>query len=293
MFKRTRIPQRTVRRRGSARAAVAAMAAITLCLAAPCWAQPAGYMENPLDYAYDSGISVVSGFHCSAQTIEIQFDQYDPIPAATGTPRGDTLDYCGRTDTGFSLLWNWNILGPGQHTVRALADGVEFDSATLTVSTFGDEFVWGMVLDTDIMAFAVGKEIHLRWQESKQGFVITGIEDMDYGLPEIMAVMSGTWSGFWNSPLGGDTISMEIVEGASGYPSIQNFTLTGTGCSSSGWGDRDIMNLDDPLAEIYMSDGSRLELEIYVTESFTTLGGTFLFLDGPCAGIDGMFYSFR
>jgi hypothetical protein len=269
--------------------------ALALCLlATPALSQQRlGYLENPLDYAYDSGISVVSGFHCTAQTIEIQFDQYDPIPAATGTPRGDTQNYCGRSDTGFSLLWNWNILGPGQHTVRALADGVEFDSATMTVSTFGEEFVWGLVLDTDITAYSVGKEIQLRWQESKQGFVISGIEDADYGLPEIMAAISGTWSGSWHSPLGGGTISIEVVEGMTGFPYIQDFTLTGTGCGTSGWGDHDIMNLDDPLAVINMSDGSRLELELYATESFTTVGGTFYFEDGPCADSDGMFYTFK
>ena len=86
MFKRTRNPERTVRVGGCVQAVAAGMAILTLGLAAPSWAQQQGYLENPLDYSYDSGISVVSGFHCTAQTIEIQFDQYDPIPAATGTP---------------------------------------------------------------------------------------------------------------------------------------------------------------------------------------------------------------
>lgn len=294
MFKRTRIPERTERDRGRVRAVAAGMAAIALSLASPALSQQQqGYLENPLDFSYDSGISVVSGFHCTAQTIEIQFDEYDPIPAATGTPRGDTQNYCGRSDTGFSLLWNWNILGPGQHTVRALADGVEFDSATMTVSTFGEEFVWGLVLDTDITAYSVGKEIQLRWQESKQGFVISGIEDTDYGLPEILAAISGNWSGSWHSPLGSGTISMEVVEGMTGFPSIQSFTLTGTGCGTTGWGDHDIMNLDDPLADINMNDGSRVELELWATESFTTVGGTFYFWQGPCAETDGMFYMFK
>lgn len=35
----------------------------------------------------------------------------------------------------FVLPFNWNLLGDGTHTVRALADGVEFDRATFTVTT--------------------------------------------------------------------------------------------------------------------------------------------------------------
>ena len=50
---------------------------------------------------------------------------------------------CGDSDNGFGLLFNWNLLGDGTHTVRALADGVEFDSATFTVTTLGKEFVRG------------------------------------------------------------------------------------------------------------------------------------------------------
>ena len=49
----------------------------------------------------------------------------------------------GRADVGFGLLFNWNLLGDGEHTVRALADGVEFARATFTVTTLGDEFVRG------------------------------------------------------------------------------------------------------------------------------------------------------
>ena len=290
MFKRTRIPQRTEYGRKRLRSTAAVIA---FCFAAPVMAQPAGYLENPLDFAYDSGVSVVSGFHCTAQAIDIVFDQYDPIPAATGTPRGDTQNYCGRSDTGFSLLWNWNILGPGQHTVRALADGVEFDSATITVSTFGEEFVSGLWLEAETTAWAAGKQVSLRWQESKQGFVIDEIEDMEYGLPEVMAALTGDWNGTWASPLGSGTIGFQVMEGVTGFPRIENFLITGTGCATSGWADYDLMNLDDPLVEFNMNDGSRLVLELFVTESFTTLGGVFYLEDGACADTDGMFHMFK
>ena len=35
---------------------------------------------------------------------------------------------CGDTNNGFGLLYNWNRLGDGVHTVTAYADGVEVES---------------------------------------------------------------------------------------------------------------------------------------------------------------------
>ena len=47
---------------------------------------------------------------------------------------------CGDTDNGFGLLFNWNRLGDGRHTVRALADREEFAHSTFTVTTLGEAF---------------------------------------------------------------------------------------------------------------------------------------------------------
>ena len=48
-------------------------------------------------------------------------------------------------NNGFGLLFNWNLLGTGQHTIRVLADGGggEFARATFTVTTLGEEFLRG------------------------------------------------------------------------------------------------------------------------------------------------------
>ena len=64
-------------------------------------------------------------------------------PAVYGTERRDTTSVCGDSNNGFGLPFNWNLLGNGTHTVRAIADGVEFDSATFTVTTLGTEFLRG------------------------------------------------------------------------------------------------------------------------------------------------------
>ena len=65
------------------------------------------------------------------------------IPVVYGTSRGDTASVCGDTNNGFVTLVNWNLFGDGVHTVRALADGVEFGRAEFQVTTFGQEFVHG------------------------------------------------------------------------------------------------------------------------------------------------------
>ena len=49
--------------------------------------------------------------------------------AAYGTERADTADHCGDTNNGFGLLWNWNKLTDGPHTMRLLVDGEEWATA--------------------------------------------------------------------------------------------------------------------------------------------------------------------
>ena len=70
-------------------------------------------------------------------SVEIEINDTTRIPAPYGTERRDTTSVCGDSKNGFVLPFNWNLLGEGTHTVRAFADGVEFDSATFTVTTPG------------------------------------------------------------------------------------------------------------------------------------------------------------
>ena len=51
------------------------------------------------------------------------------------------------------LLFNWNLLGDGIHTVRALADGEAFGRATFTVTTLGVEFLQGTQGETLVADF--------------------------------------------------------------------------------------------------------------------------------------------
>ena len=130
-------------------------------------------LENPQPGSFQSGVGVISGWACDAQTIEISFDDGLRIPAGTGTLRGDTQGACGDTDNGFGLLYNWNLLGDGPHTVTAYADGVEFARVNVTVTTLGEEFRRGLRREVTVPGFPdVGTDVVLQWQEAQQNFAL-------------------------------------------------------------------------------------------------------------------------
>ena len=130
-------------------------------------------LENPTPGSFQSGLGVISGWACEAEEIIIELAG-TPVPAAYGTPRADTQERCGDTNNGFGLLVNWNNLGDGEHTVRALADGVEFATTTVQVSTFGTDFLEDVRRTVVVSDFPrSGDETTLQWEESLQNFVIT------------------------------------------------------------------------------------------------------------------------
>lgn len=47
----------------------------------------------------------MTGFHCDAEVIEVKFDDYDPIEAASGTSRLDTETYCRGNSEGMYYMF--------------------------------------------------------------------------------------------------------------------------------------------------------------------------------------------
>jgi len=140
-----------------------------------------GVFEIPPPGSFQSGIGVISGWVCEADQVVIEFERPGGTvwrePAAYGTSRIDTSGKCGDSANGFGLLWNWNKLGPGQHTIRALADGFEFAWSTFTVTTLGEEFAEGLDAEYELEDFPeVGTTVTVQWQEALQNFTITGVE---------------------------------------------------------------------------------------------------------------------
>jgi hypothetical protein len=139
----------------------------------PASASPTGVLENPRANGFVSGIGIISGWVCNASRVDLQIDGAT-VQAAYGTTRADTRAVCGDDNNGFGFLINWNNLGDGPHTIIALADGVEFGRATVTVTTLGEEFLTGAsgryTLQFD------GRNVIVEWQEELQNFVIIGVE---------------------------------------------------------------------------------------------------------------------
>ncbi len=143
-----------------------------------------GYLENPGDGSSQSGIGIISGWVCDAEEVEIEMTtargEVLRYEAAYGTERTDVLHAgaCDSADVGFGMLFNWNILGDGTHTVRALVDGVELGRARATVTTlYGIPFVMGLTGRYQLEDFPEpGRSVVIEWNQSQQNFVITDIQ---------------------------------------------------------------------------------------------------------------------
>ena len=135
-------------------------------------------LENPRAASFQSGVGVISGWACHAHEIVIELDGEAITKRATVRPEREqrwSVSVDDSNDNGFSLLWNWNNLGAGTHTVRALIDGREFANTTVRVTTFGeDPFPRGWSGTFALPDFpASGETTVVRWEESLQNFVIT------------------------------------------------------------------------------------------------------------------------
>lgn len=160
------------------RAFAAASAALVPLLAAA-----AGLLEVPAQGSSQSGIGVISGWHCSGARIEVSIDLGPPVLVSSHTPREDTASTCGRSDTGFAMPFNWNILQPTfcceigyptSHRVTAFADGVQFADVTFQTGGFWTEFLTGKSGTYLLRNFPHGENhVSLTWDEASQNFVIT------------------------------------------------------------------------------------------------------------------------
>jgi len=153
--------------------------AVALALLLAGGVQATGNLENPQNGATESGIAAITGWHCTARTIELRMDGAVLGNAGMGTPRADTAGVCGRSDTGFSYLYNYALLKGGAHRVDAYADGVLFASATFNVGYLGGEYLTGLASSHFIADFPYkGIGAHVVWSQSKQNYVVTRAEPL-------------------------------------------------------------------------------------------------------------------
>ena len=133
-----------------------------------------GYLDNPGPNSFQSGIGVISGWVCAGEAVEVALGDLGRQVAAYGTERLDTMQACGDVDNGFGLLFNWNLLGDGEHEVVAYVDDMELGRATVRVTTLGAEFVRDVTGTCEVPDFpSLGETVTLEWHQNSQNFVIT------------------------------------------------------------------------------------------------------------------------
>ena len=172
-------------------------ALITACfLPFRVWA--AATLENPAPGALKSGVGLISGWVCDAEELEVSFDGGARLFVPYGSDRTDTAGVCGDADNGFGLLWNYNELGDGPHTVTLYVDNVVVTQVNFSVQTLGTNFLHG-VTGQGTVTLSDGKEVSVQWEETTQGFTITGYREEEDTEPtpppddEGVGQFTGTW----------------------------------------------------------------------------------------------------
>lgn len=139
----------------------------------------AGMLEIPGPGAKLSGIGVISGWKCDASgDITVRFNGGEPLVMVYGSGRDDTQHACGDTNNSFVSIFNWALLGDGEHVAVAYDAGVEFARSRFEVATTGEEFVSeasGQCLVPDFPS--AGETTLLEWSESTQHFEMVLAEE--------------------------------------------------------------------------------------------------------------------
>ena len=131
-----------------------------------------GVLENPGHRSFRSGIGVISGWVCDAETVEVQIRR-ERYPMAYGTPRWDTEGVCGDTDNGFVTLFNFNHWWAGTHTARLVVDGKQHgEPIEFKVTNFGHEFLRGASGQYEIAFPTPDDTTVLIWDQNSQNFQV-------------------------------------------------------------------------------------------------------------------------
>ena len=159
-------------------------------------------LEEPLMGEVHTGVGNLRGWAVSSagiERIEILVNGVPSFDAPYGGVRSDVggafPDVPNSRESGFSLAYNYNVLGAGEHEITAVAhsvDGETFESsATFNVVRFDSEFIVGadavklgnatcaMTGDeislVDAVVDGTLHDLILKWRTAEQGFEIIEI----------------------------------------------------------------------------------------------------------------------
>jgi hypothetical protein len=141
----------------------------------------AGVLEVPGAGSTLSGVLFASGWRCPRQgKITIVFDDHAPLSAAAGLARGDTAQVCSNDgNNGFLAQFNYGLLDDGEHTARALDNGIEFARVNFFVTTLGTAFLRGASGAYQLHDFPrTDEDVVVEWSQGLQNFVIVEHHDV-------------------------------------------------------------------------------------------------------------------
>lgn len=136
-------------------------------------ALPLYWFETPAQGAVQSGVGLIRGWACEAETVQIQFDEQPLMDAGYGASRPDTLAICGDDNNGYGLAHAWGLLGDGEHRMKTYIDGEVVSDVGFEVVTLGEPFVTGLTGSFALQDFPLpGESVMLQWSEAAQNFII-------------------------------------------------------------------------------------------------------------------------
>ena len=173
------------------------LSAVLWCVLSPAlsWAQ--AQLENPAHHSRVSGLRVISGWACQAETVTIRVNGGPAMRMFYGSERMDTLAVCGHHRTGFFFMVNWNLYDRGEHRVELLVDGVVAGVHTITVQHYGEEFMRGVEGSWRVEWPEPGTWTTFAWNEASQNVEIVAVEYQEAPEPEpdppALAALRGRW----------------------------------------------------------------------------------------------------
>ena len=130
-----------------------------------------------------NGIGLISGWSCLGGELKAEIidagEVVDTVVLNHGSSRTDTEGVCGDIHNGFSATVNWNHYAQGAKTIRLIRNGEEAESNEFSILRLSeDEFLTGASGMCVVNNFPdAGQDTTIEWDESRQGFFPTGIQD--------------------------------------------------------------------------------------------------------------------
>ena len=150
-----------------------------------------GFLEIPSPSQIVSGIGMISGWVCEAESVEaiIRDSNGDELPISPvrllyGGERLDTQEMCGDVNNGFGVVINWQRIAASlgeKYTIQIRVDGevfIDFGYYVFYVGGLGEEFFRGRYgQGYKIADFPrEGDVTYIEWQVPQQGFAILRTE---------------------------------------------------------------------------------------------------------------------